>query len=189
MSTKSTKNTKELQPDVEGVRKRAREHIESGAVTAGYRGDRQEVIARLNQALATEVVCGLRYRLHYFMAQGLEAKAIAAEFLEHSENERAHADLLARRIVQLNGEPNFNPKGMLERSHSEYVGGAMLVDMIREDLIAERVAIDSYSAMIRYIGDDDPTTRRLLEQILADEENHAEELAALMTARRSVPAN
>ena len=161
----------------------------SPAVTAAYRGDRLKVIVRLNQALATEVVCGLRYRLHYFMAQGLEAKAIAAEFLEHSENERAHADLLARRIVQLNGVPNFNPEGLLERSHSEYVGGPMLVDMIREDLIAERIAIDTYTDMIRYVGDNDATTRRLLEGILADEEDHAEELAALLAPKRPVPPN
>ena len=166
--------------DVKELRRRAREHIEKGAVTARYRADRETVIKLLNEALATEIVCVLRYRRHHFMAQGLAASSVASEFLAHANEEQGHADELARRITQLNGEPNLNPEGMLTRSHSEYVEGRTLTDMIREDLIAERVAIDSYSEMIRYIGEDDSTTRRMLEGILAKEEEHAEDMANLL---------
>jgi bacterioferritin len=166
--------------DVRELRRRAREHIEKGAVTARYRADRQAVIKLLNEALATEIVCVLRYKSHYFMAQGIEASGPADEFLQHAAEEQAHADEIARRICQLNGEPNFNPEGMLLRSHSEYSQGTSLTDMIREDLVAERVAIDSYTEVIRYLGDDDPTTRRMLEGILAQEEEHAEDMAHLL---------
>ena len=166
--------------DVQEIRRRAREHIEQGAVTGGYRGDRETVVRLLNEALATEIVCVLRYRRHYFMAQGVHADPIAAEFLQHANEEQGHADQLAARIVQLGGEPNFSPEGLLTRSHSEYVEGNTLVEMLREDLVAERVAIDSYSEMIRYVGDDDITTRRMLEQILAVEEEHADDLASFL---------
>ena len=173
--------------DVKELRRRAREHIENGAVVEGYRADRETVVKLLNEALATEIVCVLRYKRHYYMAQGLESKGAADEFLEHAAEEQAHADELAQRITQLNGEPDLNPQGMLSRSHSEYVEGKTLVDMIREDLIAERVAIESYSEMIRYLGDRDPTTRRMLEGILAKEEEHAMDLSDLL-ARHNAPA-
>src|SRR5678810_700383 len=145
--------------DIKTLRERARKHIENGAVTEGYTADRETVIKLLNEALATEIVCVLRYKRHYFMAQGIHAEPIAAEFLQHANEEQGHADELAGRIVQLGGQPNFSPEGMLARSHSEYVEGTTLIEMIREDLVAERVAIDSYTEMIRYIGENDITTR------------------------------
>lgn len=166
--------------DVLELRKRARQHIEEGAVTDAYRGDRQTVIKILNEALATELVCVLRYKRHYFMAQGIHAEPIAQEFLQHATEEQGHADEIANRIVQLGGSPNFNPEGMLMRSHSEYVEGSTLVEMIKEDLVAERIAIDSYTEIIRYIGDNDYTTRRMLEGILAVEEEHADDLASFL---------
>jgi bacterioferritin len=166
--------------DIEELRRRARQHIESGAVTDQYRGNRETVIKILNEALATEIVCVLRYKRHYFMAQGIHADPIATEFLQHANEEQGHADQLAARIVQLGGSPNFSPDGLLSRSHSEYVEGHTLLDMIKEDLVAERVAIDSYTEMIRYIGDDDITTRRMLEGILAVEEEHADDLASFL---------
>ena len=166
--------------DVQELRRRARQHIESGAVTDGYRANRDTVIKLLNEALATEIVCVLRYKRHYFMAQGIHAEPIAAEFLQHANEEQGHADQIAARIIQLGGAPNFNPDGLLSRSHSEYVEGQTLVDMIKEDLVAERVAIDSYTEMIRYIGDDDITTRRMLEAILAVEEEHADDLSSFL---------
>jgi bacterioferritin len=166
--------------DIPTLRKRARQHIEDGAVTATYSADRDTVLRLLNEALATELVCVLRYRRHFFTADGLEAESIKQEFLEHSEEEQEHADLLAARIVQLDGEPNFDPKGLAERSHAEYVAGDSLESMIREDLVAERVAIDSYREMIDYIGPRDPTTKRLLETILAKEEEHAEDLSSML---------
>src|SRR6266851_1020775 len=159
--------------DIEEIRKRARQHILDGAVTGGYKGDRQTVIKVLNEALATEIVCVLRYKRHHYTAKGIHAQAVAQEFLEHANEEQGHADSIAERIIQLNGEPNLNPEGLLMRSHSEYVEGETLVDMIKEDLVAERIAIESYSEMIRFFGNDDPTTRRLMEEILAKEEEHA----------------
>lgn len=167
--------------DVETIRKRAREDVTEGAVTASYRGDRDTVLQLLNDALATELVCMLRYRRHYFMARGIPSKSIAEEFLEHSNEEQGHADQLAERIVQLGGEPNFAPDGLTSRSHAEYVEGDSLVSMIREDLIAERVAIDSYREIVQYLGDKDPTSRRVMENILAVEEEHADELSDLLT--------
>jgi len=167
--------------DVQELRRRARQHIEEGAVTEGYRGDRETVVKLLNEALATEIVCVLRYKRHHFMAQGIHADPIAAEFLTHANEEQGHADQLAGRIVQLGGSPNFNPEGLLSRSHSEYVEGQTLLDMIKEDLVAERVAIDSYTEMIRYIGDNDITTRRILEGILAVEEEHADDLVSFLS--------
>jgi len=168
--------------DIKELRRRARSHIEQGAITAAYRGDRETVLRLLNEALATELVCVLRYKRHHYMASGIHAQAVAAEFLEHASEEQTHADLIAERINQLGGEPDLNPEGLLTRSHSEYVEGDDLVDMIKEDLVAERIAIDSYSEMIRYIADDDPTTRRMLEGILATEEEHAEDLRILIDA-------
>jgi bacterioferritin len=162
------------------LRRRAREHIEKGAVTDTYRADRKAVLELLNAALATELVCVLRYKRHYFMARGPTSKGIAEEFLEHANEEQGHADLLADRITQLGGAPNMSPEGMLSRSHTEYVEGTSLVDMVKENLVAERIAVESYSEMIRYLGDKDPTTRRLLEEILATEEEHAEDLSTLM---------
>lgn len=167
--------------DVQAIRKRAREHIEEGAVTAGYQADRATVLKLLNDALATEIVCTLRYRRHYFMAKGIHSKSIADEFLTHSNEEQGHADMLAERIVQLGGEPNFSPDGLLTRSHAEYVEGASLVDMIKEDLVAERIAIDSYREIVNFLGDKDPTSRRVMETILAVEEEHADDMADLLT--------
>ena len=166
--------------DIKTLRERARKHIEKGAVTEGYKADRDTVVKLLNEALATELVCVLRYKRHYFMAQGINADPIAQEFLQHANEEQGHADQIAGRIVQLGGAPNLNPEGMLMRSHSEYVEGQTLLDMIKEDLVAERVAIDSYTEMIRYIGDDDYTTRRMLEGILAVEEEHANDLSSFL---------
>jgi len=166
--------------DVKTLRARAREHIENGAVTQGYRADRATVVKLLNEALATEIVCVLRYRRHHFMAAGMNAEPVAQEFLTHANEEQQHADQIAARIVQLNGEPNFSPEGLLSRSHAEYVEGENLIDMIKEDLIAERIAIDSYREMIEYIGDKDTTTKRMLEGILAMEEEHADDLVGLL---------
>ncbi|GLU33782.1 ferritin-like domain-containing protein [Trinickia caryophylli] len=166
--------------DVQEIRKRAREHISEGAVTAGYQADRDTVLKLLNDALATEIVCTLRYRRHYFMAKGIHSTGVADEFLEHSNEERDHADQLAERIVQLGGEPNFSPEGLLTRSHAEYVEGKSLVEMIKEDLVAERVAIDSYREIIQYLGEKDPTSRRVMESILAAEEEHADDMADLL---------
>ena len=166
--------------DVKTLRERARRHIEQGAVTEGYKADRKVVLKLLDEALATEIVCVLRYRRHYFMADGINARAVADEFLQHANEEQGHADQIAARIVQLGGAPNLSPKDMLTRSHSEYVEGETLIDMIREDLVAERIAIDSYKEMIDYVGSKDPTTRRMLDSILALEEEHAEDLATLL---------
>ncbi|MFY9620419.1 MAG: ferritin-like domain-containing protein [Pyrinomonadaceae bacterium] len=166
--------------DIKTLRERARKHIEQGAVTEGYTADRETVNKILNEALATEIVCVLRYKRHYFMATGIHAEGVAAEFLEHANDEQGHADLIAARIVQLGGEPNFSPEGLLMRSHAEYVEGGSLTEMIKEDLVAERIAIDSYRDMIQYLGNDDPTTRRMLEGILAVEEEHADDLVGLL---------
>lgn len=166
--------------DVKTLRKRARQHMEEGAVTPGYSADRQNVVKLLNDALATEIVCVLRYKRHYFMASGIHAQVAAQEFLQHATDEQGHADQIAQRIVQLGGEPNFSPEGLLTRSHAEYVEGSSLAEMIREDLVAERIAIDSYREMARYLGEDDPTTRRMLETILAVEEEHADDMVNLL---------
>jgi bacterioferritin len=166
--------------DVNTLRTRARQGIEDGAMTAGYKAKAETIITLLNEALATEIVCVLRYKRHYFMAAGLSSLSVKGEFLQHAVEEQAHADQLAERIVQLGGEPNLSPEGLLSRSHSEYVEGTSLVEMITDDLIAERIAIDSYREMITYVGTDDPTTRNVLEGILAQEEEHAEDLAILL---------
>jgi bacterioferritin len=166
--------------DIQTLRKRAREHIAQGAVTPGYHADRGVVLKLLNEALATEIVCTLRYKRHYFMAKGIHAEGVASEFLEHANDEQQHADQIAARITQLGGAPDFSPEGLATRSHAEYVEGETLEEMIKEDLVAERIAIDSYREMIAYFGDADPTSRRLLEEILAKEEEHADDLANLL---------
>ncbi|HKB69487.1 MAG TPA: DUF892 family protein [Thermoanaerobaculia bacterium] len=166
--------------DIEEIRRRARQHMERGAVTEGYRADRETVIRLLNEALATEIVCVLRYKYHYFMAGGINSQSVKQEFLEHANEEQQHADMIAERITQLDGKPNYDPDGLATRSHSEYKEGVSLVDMIREDLVAERIAIESYGDMIRFLGNDDPTSRRLMEQILATEEQHADDMKTLL---------
>lgn len=173
-------DNKHFLSDVKTLRDRARQHIDEGAVTAGYNANRDTVLKLLNDALATEIVCVLRYRRHYFMAKGIHSKGIADEFLVHSNEEQGHADQIAERIVQLGGEPDLEPSGLASRSHAEYVEGTSLADMIKEDLVAERIAIDSYREIIQYLSDKDPTTRRLMEGILAVEEEHADELADLL---------
>ena len=166
--------------DIKSLRARARQHIEEGAVTAGYAADRDTVLKMLNEALATELVCVLRYKRHYFMAAGIHAASVAAEFLEHATEEMSHADLIAKRIIELQGEPNFSPDGLADRSHAEYVEGDSLKSMIKENLVAERIAIESYREMIAYLGDQDPTTHRMLQSILASEEEHADDLSSLL---------
>ena len=166
--------------DIQTLRRRAREHIAQGAVTPGYHADRSVVLKLLNEALATEIICTLRYKRHYYMAKGIHAESVASEFLEHAQEEQQHADQLAERITQLGGAPDFSPEGLATRSHAEYVEGDSLEEMIKEDLVAERIAIDSYREMARYCGNDDPTTRRMLEEILAVEEEHADDLANLL---------
>ena len=170
--------------DIKTLRERARKHIQDGAVTPGYTADRETAVRILNEALATEIVCVLRYKRHYFMAAGINAESVASEFLQHANEEQGHADQIAQRIVQLKGEPNLNPEGILTRSHAEYVEGTDLVDMIKEDLVAERIAIDSYREMINYFGKDDPTSRRMLEGILAMEEEHADDLVSMLETMR-----
>lgn len=166
--------------DVKTLRERARQHIVDGAVTRGYGGDTQTAVRVLNVALATELVCVLRYKRHYFMARGIHSGPVAAEFLEHATEEQEHADRIAERIVQLGGEPDFSPDSLVSRSHSEYVEGRTLIDMIKEDLVAERIAIDSYREMIAYFSSFDPTSRKMLEEITATEEEHADDLADLL---------
>ena len=171
--------------DIKTLRARARKHIEEGAVTTGYAANREKVIELLNEALATELVCVLRYKRHYFMAKGIHSEPVKAEFLEHANEEMAHADRIAKRITELGGEPDFSPNGLSDRSHAEYVAGNTLNEMIKEDLIAERIAIESYREMIAYLGDADPTTQRMLKEILAMEEEHADDLASLMENMRA----
>ena len=166
--------------DIKTLRERARKHIEQGAITEGYKVDLGTAIKVLNEALATEIVCVLRYKRHYYMATGIHSEAVAAEFLQHANEEQGHADEIASRIVQLGGAPDLNPDGLTSRSHAEYVEGETLIDMIKEDLVAERIAIDSYREMIKYFGTDDSTSRRMLEGILAMEEEHADDLVSML---------
>ncbi len=167
--------------DIEEIRRRAMEKMDEGAVTASYQADRQRVIEVLNEVLATETVCTLRYRNHYFMAQGIHAQSVENEFLEHAKEEQDHADKVAKRITELGGTPNLNPEGLATRSHAQYGTAEQLQDMIKEDLIAERIAIATYSEIVRWLGNDDPTTRRLMEELLAKEEEHADDMAKLMS--------
>jgi len=170
----------EFVSDIQAIRERARRHIEEGAVTPSYGANRDTVVRLLNEALATEIVCTLRYKRHYFTARGMTSAGVAGEFLEHANEEQEHADQIAERIVQLGGEPDFSPDTLLGRSHAEYVEGASLPEMIKEDLVAERIAIESYRDIVQYLGNNDPTTRRLMEEILAKEEEHAEDLLSLI---------
>ena len=170
----------EFLTDIETIRSRAREHIDKGPITEAYGADLERVLAVLNEVLATELVCVLRYKRHYYTAQGINAAPVAAEFLQHANEEQQHADLIAERIVQLNGEPDFSPESLATRAHSEYDASSNLLDMVKEDLVAERVAIASYQEIIRWLGNDDPTTRRLMETILATEEEHADDLLSIL---------
>jgi bacterioferritin len=170
----------EFTADIERIRREAREHIEQGAVTNTYGADRERVVDVLNTVLATELVCVLRYKRHYYMASGLNAAPIAAEFLQHANDEQGHADQVAERITQLDGQPNFNPDGLAQRSHADYAEGDTLLDMVREDLVAERIAIGSYQEIVRWLGDGDPTTRGLIESILAVEEEHADDMLNIL---------
>src|SRR5580698_756730 len=166
--------------DLKKIKERARSHMEKGAVTENYKADLKAVIKVLNDVLATEIVCVLRYKRHYFMAAGINSDGAKAEFLQHANEEQQHADWIATRITQLNGEPNFNPEGLSSRAHSEYAEGKDLTSMIKEDLFAERIAIESYSEIVRWLGNDDPTTRKLIEDILKTEEEHAEDMKTLL---------
>lgn len=168
--------------DIEAIRARAREKMEQGAVTGAYLADRTQVISVLNEVLATEIVCVLRYKNHYFMASGINSQPIADEFLQHANEEQQHADMVAKRITQLGGVPNFNPETLATRSHAHYAEGDTLEAMIREDLVAERIAIETYSEISRWLGSDDPTTRRLIEELLQVEEEHADDLANMLEA-------
>jgi bacterioferritin len=172
--------TGEFLTDVETLRRRAREHIDQGPITDSYGADRERVIAVLNEVLATELVCVLRYKRHYYTATGIDSASVAAEFLQHATDEQGHADMVAARIVQLQGAPNFNPDGLATRSHAEYKEGNGLVDMVREDLIAERVAVASYQEIIRWLGEGDPTTTQMIKTILAVEEEHADDMLNLL---------
>jgi bacterioferritin len=178
----------EFKADIEEIRRRARDKMEEGPVTAQYHADRQKVIDVLNEVLATEIVCTLRYRSHYYLAQGIHSQAVATEFLEHANEEQMHVDMVAKRITEINGKPNFDPEGLRTRSHAEYKEGNTLEEMIREDLVAERIAISTYSEIIRWLENDDPTTRRMIEEILAKEEEHADDLAKLLV-RIGAPAH
>src|ERR1700719_1152288 len=166
--------------DLKKIREQARKHMEAGAVTEGYKADREQVIKVLNEVLATEIVCVLRYKRHYFMAAGINSDGAKAEFLQNANEEQQHIDWIATRITQLNGEPNFNPEGLTSRSHSEYAEGTNVISMLKEDLYAERIAIESYSEIVRWLGDDDSTTRKMMADILKVEEEHAEDLKTLL---------
>lgn len=166
--------------DVKKIRDSARQHMEKGAVTEGYKADREQVIKVLNDVLATELVCVLRYKRHYYTAQGINADSVKQEFLEHATDEQQHADWVAERITQLGGDPNFSPEGLATRSHSEYVEGKSLVDMIKEDLVAERIAVQTYSEIIRWLNNDDPTTKILIQEINKKEEEHANDMSDLL---------
>jgi len=166
--------------DIQKIRDRARAQISQGAVTSGYRADPRQVIKVLNEVLATEIVCMLRYKRHYFTVNGLYSDAIRDEFLQHANEEQQHADMVAARIVQLNGEPDFEPKSLASRSHAKYAEGEDAVSMIEEDLVAERIAIETYMEIVRWLGDSDPTSRRMMEEILEKEEEHAEDLVTML---------
>jgi len=173
--------------DIANIRKRAREHLDRGAITENYGGDVQTAVALLNEALATEIVCVLRYKFHAVAATGISSESVKGEFAQHAKEEEEHLDMIAERINQLGGRPNFNPEGITGRAASQYAEGENLVDMIREDLVAERIAIEHYRDLIRYFGDNDPTTRILLERVLAQEEEHANDMHDLLVAHEGKP--
>jgi bacterioferritin len=166
--------------DVATLRKRARQHIEAGAVTPSYQLNTDDVVKVLNDALATEIVCVLRYKRHYFVAKGIHSESVRTEFLEHANEEQAHADQIAERIVQLGGDPDLNPESLASRSHSQYDESEGIREMLLEDLVAERIAIESYREIVQWLGDKDPTTRKMMEEILAAEEEHADDLVSLL---------
>lgn len=182
---KNHASTDAVLSDISSLRQHARQHIAEGAVTTGYSADREEVVSWLNGALATELVCVLRYKRHYFMAKGINSDSVKAEFLAHASEEMAHADLIAKRIVELGGEPDFSPDELAARSHAEYVAGHTLESMITEDLVAERIAIESYREMIAYLAGHDPSTQKMLKEILASEEEHAEDLSSLLQSMKN----
>jgi bacterioferritin len=180
LMTATNSQPKSFLTDIQAIRQRARSHLMDGAITPAYKADREKVIAVLNEALATEIICVLRYTAHYYLASGIHANAVKAEFLEHAADEQGHANKIAERITQLNGEPNFSPEGLMTRSHSEFIQGETLVDMIKEDLVAERIAVDTYREIVQFLGNDDPTSRAMMEEILASEEEHAEDLKTML---------
>ena len=172
----------EFLTDIKTIRERARQSINEGAVTPDYALDQTQVCKILNEALATEIVCVLRYKFHYFMASGIHKEGVAKEFLQHSVEEQAHADMIAERIKQLGGKPEMNPAVVAQRAHAEYAEGESLVDMIKENLVAERIAIQTYREIVNFFGDKDPTSRVMMEGILAQEEEHADDMADLLFA-------
>ena len=174
--------------DVDAIRKRAREHMDAGPVTPNYQGDVARAVEILNEALATEIVCVLRYKHHAVAAQGIHSDAVKEEFAQHARDEQEHADMLAERINQLGGNPNLNPEGLATRAATQYVEGDTLTQMIEEDLVAERIAVETYRAMVRYFADRDPTTRQMLETILAKEEEHANDMHDLLVAQHGEPS-
>lgn len=171
--------------DVATLRERARKHMDAGAVTENYGADPKLVVKVLNEALATEIVCVLRYKRHYYMAQGIASESVKQEFNQHATEEQGHADRIAARIVQLGGEPDLNPETLTKRSHSEYVEGTSLVDMLREDLVAERIAIESYREIVQWLHGKDSTTKRLMEEILAVEEEHADDIKSMLAEMKA----
>jgi bacterioferritin len=183
--TPAPSNSQQFVSDLSEIRRRAREHMERGAVTQSNTKNLETTLRLLNEALATEIVCTLRYKRHYYTARGIHKESVAAEFAAHAQEEQEHADLIAERITQLGGSPNFNPEGLAARSSSEYNEPDDLVEMIRENLVAERIAIETYSEMIRFFGEGDPTSRRLIETILAVEEEHANDMADLLEAHHT----
>jgi bacterioferritin len=166
--------------DLEAIRKRAKDKMEDGAVTSDFKGDPEKICAVLNEVLATELVCVLRYKNHYYMAKGIHASSVEDEFLEHANEEQGHADMVAKRITELNGTCDMNPATLVKRSHAEYGNAKTLQEMIKDDLVAERIAIQTYGEIVRWIGDSDPTTRRMIEEILEVEEEHADDMAKLL---------
>jgi bacterioferritin len=184
MPNKNTGTDTPFLTDVATLRERARQHIKEGAVTSNYGADPVLVCKVLNEALATEIVCVLRYKRHYFMAQGIASDSVKAEFLEHATEEQEHADRISERIVQLGGEPDLNPDTLTKRSHAEYVEGKSLVDMLREDLVAERIAIESYREIADWLHGKDSTTKRMIEEILAVEEEHADDINSLLAGMK-----
>jgi bacterioferritin len=187
MSKAKTKSPKPFLTDVKTLRDRARKNIAQGAMSWTYAGDPKQSVEILQSVLATEIVCVLRYTMHAVAATGISSDSVKAEFAEHAKEEQEHMMAVAERITQLGGEPNFNPEGLASRSASQYSTGPTLVDMIRENLIAERIAVDHYRELIRFFGDDDPTTKRMLEWILSVEEEHADDMHDLLVAHEGRP--